>query len=400
MKRSQPFTLPAFLQSRLMLTIAIAALIFMIWHFSANSKTTRSASSVQSVTVQTITNSPLSSSLELFGKVTAMEQVPVYADMMQGRITKVLVDEGDHVKAGQQLAVVDTSLAKVQRVQSLATKQRAIVGFSEAEAALEDTKKQLEQARAEKVRGEKVAEDGLISKETLEQRVLAEQAAESKVNTARNQLRIALSDLLAANAQVDEADLKIKQAELIAPAAGRIIQKNAVVGQLLSQSSQPQFLLAKDDTLEVDTQTTQEEAASLKNGMPAVIKVDGMPGTYRGAIRKKGVIILDENQMVHIKVAFSKAPELMPGQSASVSVKLPHQDGIRLPDSAITAEGNQYFVYTVEQHHAKRIAVSIGQRMDGQVEIIDGVTPGMRIIDKFAGFVRDGEPVNVVQAAH
>lgn len=400
MKRLQPFTLPAFFQSRLMLTIAIAALIFMIWHFSANSKTTRSASSILSVTVQTIESSPLNSSLELFGKVIALEQVPVYADMMQGRITKVLVDEGDHVKAGQQLAVVDTSLAKVQRVQSLAGKQRAIVGFSEAEAALENAKKQLEQARAEKARGEKVAEDGLISKETLEQRVLAEQAAESKVNTARNQLRIALSDLLAANAQVDEADLKIKQAELIAPATGRIIQKNAVVGQLLSQSSQPQFLLARGDTLEVDTQTTPEEAASLKNGMPVVIKVAGMPGTYRGTIRKKSVMIHDENQMVHIKVAFSKAPELMPGQSASVSVKLPHRDGIRLPDSAITAEGNQYFVYTVEQQHAKRIAVSIGQRVDGQVEIIHGVTPGMRIIDKFAGFVRDGEPVNVIQAAH
>lgn len=400
MKRSQPLTLPVFLQSRLMLTIAIAALIFMIWHFSANSKTTRSASSILSVTVQTIESSPLNSSLELFGKVIALEQVPVYADMMQGRITKVLVDEGDHVKAGQQLAVVDTSLAKVQRVQSLAGKQRAIVGFSEAEAALEDAKKQLEQARAEKARGEKVAEDGLISKETLEQRVLAEQAAESKVNTARNHLRIALSVLLAANAQVEEADLKIKQAELIAPAAGRIIQKNAVVGQLLSQSSQPQFLLARDDTLEVDTQTTPEDAATLKNGMPVVIKVDGMPGTYRGTIRKKGLMIRDENQMVHIKVAFSKAPELMPGQSARVSVKLPRQNGIRLPDSAITAEGNQYFVYTVEQQHAKRIAVSIGQRVDGQVEIIDGVTPGMRIIDKFAGFVRDGEPVNVIQAAH
>lgn len=383
-----------------MLTIAIAVVIFIIWHFSANSKTTRSASSVLSVTVQTIQSSPLNSSLELFGKVIALEQVPVYADMMQGRITKVLVDEGDHVKAGQQLAVVDTSLAKVQRVQSLAGKQRAIVGFSEAEAALEDAKKQLEQARAEKARGEKVAEDGLISKETLEQRVLAEQAAESKVNTARNQLRIALSDLLAANAQVDEADLKIKQAELIAPAAGRIIQKNAVVGQVLGQASQPQFLLAKDDTLEVDIQTIPEEATSLKNGMPVVIKVDGMPGTYRGTIRKKGVMVRDENQMVHIKVAFSKAPELMPGQSATVSAKLPHQDGIRLPDSAITAEGNQYFVYTVEQQHAKRIAVSIGQRVDGQVEILDGVTPGMRIIDKFAGFVRDGEPVNVIQAAH
>jgi len=400
MKRSQPFTLPAFLQSRLMLTIAIAALIFMIWHFSANSKNTRSASSILSVTVQTIQSSQLNSSLELFGKVIAAEQVPVYADMMQGRITKVLVDEGDHVKEGQKLAIVDTSLAKVQRVQSLATKQRAIVGFSEAQAALEDAKKQLEQAHAERARGEKVAEDGLMSKEILEQRVLAEQAAESKVNTARNQLRIALSDLLAANAQVDEADLKIKQAELIAPAAGRVIQKNAVVGQLLSQSSQPQFLLAKDDTLEVDTQTTPEEAASLKNGMPVVIKVDGMPRTYHGTIRKKGVMIRDENQMVHIKVAFSKAPELMPGQSASVSVKLPHQDGIRLPDSAITVEGNQYFVYSVEQQHAKRIAVSIGQRVDGQVEIIDGVTSGMRIIDKFAGFVRDGEPVNVIQAAY
>lgn len=392
--------LPLFLRTRMALAIVVLTSILMVWHFSTHSESARPSNSRLTVTAITVENKPLNSTLELFGKVVAQEQVPVYADMMQGRITKVLVDEGDHVKAGQQLAVVDTQLAKVQRVQSLASKQRAIVAFSEAEAALDDAKKTLDQARTERVRGEKVAEDGLISKELLEQRIQTEQAAESKLNTARNRLRMALSDLLSANAQVDEADLKIKQAELVAPVSGLVIQRNAVVGQLLSQTNQSQFLLAKDGTLEVDIETSVEVAASLTHGMPVQVKIKDAERSYAGHIRKKGIMVHDENQMLHLKVAFSKAPALSPGQAATVLVTLPQRNAIRVPDSAIAVEGDQYYVYSVEQGHAKRIAVTIGQRLDGEVEILSGVSPGMRLIDKFAGFIREGEPVNVIAAVH
>jgi HlyD family secretion protein len=392
--------LPLFLRTRMALAIVVLTSILMVWHFSTHSESARPSNSGLTVTAITVENKPLNSTLELFGKVVAQEQVPVYADMMQGRITKVLVDEGDHVKAGQQLAVVDTQLAKVQRVQSLASKQRAIVAFSEAEAALDDAKKTLDQARTERVRGEKVAEDGLISKELLEQRIQTEQAAESKLNTARNRLRMALSDLLSANAQVDEADLKIKQAELVAPVSGLVIQRNAVVGQLLSQTNQSQFLLAKDGTLEVDIETSAEVAASLTHGMPVQVKIKDAERSYAGHIRKKGIMVHDENQMLHLKVAFSKAPGLSPGQAATVLVTLPQRNAIRVPDSAIAVEGDQYYVYSVEQGHAKRIAVTIGQRLDGEVEILSGVSPGMRLIDKFAGFIREGEPVNVIAAVH
>lgn len=392
--------LPLFLRTRMALAIVVVTSILMVWHFSTHSESARPANTGLTVTAITVENKPLNSTLELFGKVVAQEQVPVYADMMQGRITQVLVDEGDHVKAGQQLAVVDTQLAKVQRVQSLASKQRAIVAFSEAEAALDDAKKTLDQARTERVRGEKVAEDGLISKELLEQRIQTEQAAESKLNTARNRLRMALSDLLSANAQVDEADLKIKQAELVAPVSGLVIQRNAVVGQLLSQTNQSQFLLAKDGTLEVDIETSAEVAASLTHGMPVQVKIKDADRRYAGHIRKKGIMVHDENQMLHLKVAFSKAPGLSPGQAATVLVTLPQRNAIRVPDSAIAVEGDQYYVYSVEQGHAKRIAVTIGQRLDGEVEILSGVSPGMRLIDKFAGFIREGEPVNVIAAVH
>lgn len=392
--------LPLFLRTRMALAIVVLTSILMVWHFSTHSESARPSNAALTVTAITVENKSLNSTLELFGKVVAQEQVPVYADMMQGRITQVLVDEGDHVKAGQQLAVVDTQLAKVQRVQSLASKQRAIVAFSEAEAALDDAKKTLDQARTERVRGEKVAEDGLISKELLEQRIQTEQAAESKLNTARNRLRMALSDLLSANAQLDEADLKIKQAELVAPVSGLVIQRNAVVGQLLSQTNQSQFLLAKDGTLEVDIETSAEVAASLTHGMPVQVKIKDAERSYAGHIRKKGIMVHDENQMLHLKVAFSKAPALSPGQAATVLVTLPQRNAIRVPDSAIAVEGDQYYVYSVEQGHAKRIAVTIGQRLDGEVEILSGVSPGMRLIDKFAGFIREGEPVNVIAAVH
>lgn len=399
MKKAQSFAMLG-LNTRLVLTIAFAVEGLLIGALNAHARPAQPTTSAITVTVKTVEKSTQNTTLILYGKIIAQEQIAVYADMMQARITKVLVEEGDYVKAGQPLAVVDTALAQVQRMQFLAAKQRATAGLSQAKTALEDANRQLENAKAERVRGEEVAKDGLISKEILEQRVLAEQIAEGKLNAARNQLEIASADLLTAHAQLDEIDLKIKQAELIAPTAGTVLQKNAVAGQLLGQSSQPQFLLVKEGALEVDIQTTPEEAARLKNGLPVTVKVNGLAGSYPGNIRKKGGVIRDENQMIHIRVTFSRPPDVLPGHAAIVSVKQGHQASFYLPDSAIVSEGNQYFVYTVAGQKAKRIAVTVGQRLDGQVEIVEGITPGMKVIDKFASFVRDGEPVNIKQAAY
>ncbi len=63
----------------------------------------------------------------------------VYADLSQGRISKVLVDEGQYVKAGQILAVADAAGVRVQQIQQNAILQRANAALAQQEARVQET---------------------------------------------------------------------------------------------------------------------------------------------------------------------------------------------------------------------------------------------------------------------
>src|SRR5450830_570112 len=77
-------------------------------------------------------------SLALSGVVVGREEVAVYADLPQGRISKVLVDEGQYVKACQILAVTDDAGVRVQQTQQNAVLQRATAALAQQEARVQE----------------------------------------------------------------------------------------------------------------------------------------------------------------------------------------------------------------------------------------------------------------------
>jgi hypothetical protein len=78
-----------------------------------------------------------------------------------------------------------------------------------------------------------------------------------------------------------------------------------------------------------------------------------------------------------------------------VAVNVSSRDGIYLPDTAVRFEGSSAYVFTVKESLAKRQSVQVGQHIGNKLEILDGVSAGMVVIDTSASFLRDGEPVKV-----
>lgn len=387
-------------QFRVIASILVVFVALILWHFKANSSQKKMVNDGALVVTTIVAQSgEVKPKLSAFGQLIGREEVPVYTDAMQGRILEVLVDEGDHVKAGQRLATIDTALIRVQRTQQLATQQRAVVAFNQAEAALDEAKLQLTQARSEKVRGDKVAEDGLISKEVADQRMTAEKLAETRVKAAQNGMSMALADLSLANAQLAEVDLKLKQAEIVAPVAGTVVERKAVIGQLLSQTSEPQFIIDRHDAIEVELEIAANEVKLFKAGTPVTIEVTGDSNLYTGKVRRGAAKVSNKDQVAKVRVDFDHVPDSFSGQTAKVSLQLPSKSGLYLPDASVYTEGEHHFVFTVKDNKAMKVPVKIGARFDGLVEVLAGVENGMPIIDKFANFVRDGEPVQTLSAS-
>ncbi len=343
------------------------------------------------------------------GPVVGRDEVPVYSELTQGRIDKILVEAGKHVKAGTILATVDASALRIQKAQQQATQQKASLAIKQQENGLEEAQLQYNQAQAERQRAEVVAETGLISREVRDQRITAEQLAKARVQAMKNSLSMAQADFNLASAQLAESDLRLNQAEIRSPVSGTVIERKARTGMSLAQNAEPLFNVLRDDDIEVELEVSADDASRLILGMPVSIELltntsaAKAPNTvnaqsaniYKGKISRAATQINRQNQIAKVRVRFDQAPNLILGQFARVVVNATSRNGIYLPDTSVRFEGSSAYVFSAKDGLAKRQPVRVGQHIGNTLEILDGVSVGMVVIDTAASFLRDGEPVKV-----
>ena len=337
------------------------------------------------------------------GPVVGRDEVPVYSELTQGRIDKILVEAGKHVKAGTILATVDASALRIQKAQQQATQQKASLAIKQQENGLEEAQVQYNQAQAERQRAEVVAETGLISREVRDQRITAEQLAKARVQAMKNSLSMAQADFNLASAQLAESDLRLNQAEIRSPVSGTVIERKARTGMSLAQNAEPLFNVLRDDDIEVELEVSADDASRLILGMPVSIELltntsaakAQSASIYKGKVSRAATQINRQNQIAKVRVRFDQTPNLILGQFARVAVNATSRNGIYLPDTAVRFEGSSAYVFTAKDGLAKRQSVKVGQHIGNKLEILDGVSAGMVVIDTAASFLRDGEPVKV-----
>ena len=494
-----------------------------------------------SVTAVTAKVSTVQRRMTFSGPVVGRDEVPVYSELAQGRIDKILVEAGQHVKAGTVLATVDASALRIQKAQQDANQQKARIAIKQQENALEEAEAQYVQAQADRKRGDAVAETGLISREVRDQRVTAEQLAKARVQAMRNSLSMAQADFNLSTAQLAESDLRLNQAAIRAPVAGMVVERKARTGMSLAQNAEPLFNMLRDDDVEVELEVSADDATRLKLGMPASIQLVGdmsaarapkannvdavlslvdawsqawknkdidtylsfyadqfvpeqnislanwsaqrkkrlaskdsldislsqinvqvsgdkateefvqhytangkkeesnkrltltlvkgewrivreqsvahldamqaehassssqasstqesAANIYNGKISRAATQINRQNQISKVRVRFDQTPNFILGQFARVAVHANSSNGIYLPDTAVRFEGSSAYVFTAKAGLAKRQPVKVGQHIGNKLEILDGVSAGMVVIDTAASFLRDGEPVKVI----
>lgn len=376
--------------------ISVAILIIKQQH--GEIKVAKKEMELPIVAVSTIIAEPktVNRKMILSGLVVGREEIPVYSDLSQGRIIKVLVEEGQNIKLGQLLASVDTTALKIQKAQQEATQQHATEAITQQETLLDEAKSQYEQAKSEKLRADAIADSGLLSIEAIEQRATVAKVAESRVKTAQSNLAMAQADFSLTKGQTAETALRLNQASINAPASGKVISCRARTGLLLGQNTEPLFVILRNNLIEVELEVSASELEQLKTNTLASIQITGNATTYNGKVRHTASQIDSQSQSAKIRVSFNKPPNLTLGQVVHVTIMLEPQKAIYLPDTAIVIEGTSSYVLTIKDGKALRIPIKTGDRSNGLVEVIDGVSARMPIIDRFAAYLHDGEAIKVI----
>lgn len=300
------------------------------------------------------------------GSLNARVDMPIGVVGEGGEVTRVLVQPGDWVRAGQVLAVVERSVQSEQ-AKALA----AQIGVARADAKL--AKAQLDRAR-------QLVGRGFISQADIDQREATLAAANARVSVAEAQL----AEQRARNGRLD----------LRAPASGLVLTRAVEPGQVVGAASGVLFRIARDGEMELRAVLSEADLAQVRVGVPATVTPVGGAQGIAGRVWQVAPVIDPVSRQGVARVALPYTSAIRPGGFAAVSITTSTGSAPLLPESAVQSDPAGNYVYIVNARNmVERRKVTVGQVSSTGVAITGGLNGQERVVASAGAFLNPGQKV-------
>lgn len=225
-----------------------------------------------------------------------------------GRITEILVHEGDHIKKGDRLLIQDAVQASADvQAQSAALNSSesgimaAEASYKAAQADLVTQKANLEKAKLDYDRGQGLYKDGLIPKQDFDQRKTAYDGSVASVDSAN-------AKVLQIKAQLDQSRAQVNQSKAVLARSKDVLSKTAYVSPINGivsylpvrlgeyvvpgiQNSTSSYLMTLSDmsTVTAEVKVDETDIVNVRMGQEADVTIDAVPGkTFHGKVTEIG----------------------------------------------------------------------------------------------------------------
>ena len=308
---------------------------------------------------------------------------------VSGYIKEVLVEEGDYVKRGQVLALMDSgpleeSIKEVsERLRLARERSREDSPYLKSlEKALESAKVSMENSQKVFERRERLFLQGLIPKEAYEQSKTQYEIAKREYERAKNAYEDAIRSINTEK-RVLEADLKrlLKEKEkyvIRSPIEGYVLKKYVSKGDYINHISQDNklFSIGSRDW-EVWLEVDEEYAGLVKEGQRVALKLDAYPDrTFEGKVAKIIREVDRSRKLITVKV-FADLPKETPfGATVDGQIEVENKKVLLIP--AIAYRDGYVLVY--DGIRKIKVPVEVGERFGEYIEVKSGLRPGQRVV--------------------
>jgi len=314
----------------------------------------------------------LKRSVELSGVLAPVETATVYGKL-SGQASRIAVDVGSRVKAGDVLLEIDAhelaaQLALAQAAVAAVKQQaaQALVGIDTAKTNYDQAKRYLDRINSLEDRSSlsKNQLDDAQSKADLTQR--AWESAKLQYKTLNE------SGLAQAQAQADVVKSQIANSVLTSPINGVVTNKNINPGELTSTSS-ALFAIADISRLKLQGTVSQDVVSLLGEGLKVTVSVDGLPGPLEGRLTQIGPVAATSGQYFPVVVTIDKPGKALAGMTARVSLEVTAPEAPVLPLSAVKVDQGRAWVFLVEDGKARQTEVGLGLSDGRSVQVVWGL---------------------------
>ena len=263
--------------------------------------------------VTTVQTAKVASQENLVSQVTASGEVKptTYTNVTAqgfGRITQILVKEGDKIKKGDRLLLQEDVQASADvQAQSAAINSAqsgvlaADAGYRAAQADLSQQQANLEKAKLDWERGQGLYKDGLIPKQDFDQRKSAYDAAFASVDSSKARVQSLKAQLEQTRSQVNQSKAVLVRTKDILSKTAYISPINGIVSYLPVrlgeyvvpgiQNSNGSFLMTLSDmsVVTAEVKVHETDIVNVRNGQEADVTIDAVPGkVFKGKVTEIG----------------------------------------------------------------------------------------------------------------
>nr|WP_298689701.1 efflux RND transporter periplasmic adaptor subunit [uncultured Dongia sp.] len=297
--------------------------------------------------------------IETSGIIAPWQEAVINAQIGGYQIVELRADVGDVVREGQALAILNQAFLQAQRAELQAKLDQAVTNRKRASA--------------------------LSAKGHLSEKSLLQMETEEK----------------SAKALLDQKLLEIKYATVVAPDAGIVVSRSAMLGQV-GQLGTELFRIIRQGRLEWRAEIAASDVVKVSPGQK--VEVDLPDGEVAiGTIRKISPILDEATHRGLIYADLVVGSMARAGMFSKGRIDLGLRRALVVPAASLLIKDGRHYVAKVSEFGDRAavslVPVTVGRYAGDQAEITDGLSPNDVIVSQGAGLLDDGDRVQVVQTA-
>jgi len=306
------------------------------------------------VFVYEVDSRPFVNEIEALGTLKANQNV-VLTSTVTEYVTAIHFEDGQRVQSGELLVEMDAT-------EELAIKQEEQARSSEAGRQVD--------------RLTRLSNSGATSASTLDAQKL---------------------DLQTSQARIKAIDSQIRQRQIVAPFGGILGQRDISIGTLV----QPGTLITTiddDSIMKLDFAVPEVFLSAIEAGVEIEASTKVWPEVFQGKVASISSRVDPVTRSIMVRALINNEDKkLRPGMLMRVQLQSNPRNTLVIPEESVITQGRKQFVYTINENadatSVNLAPVSLGVRRKGEVEILDGLSAGDRVVTHGISRVRQGTRV-------
>jgi len=369
-------------------------------------KGTGKSDSVLVVQVEPVREESVRRTIEVVGTLAAADQVTISSEA-EGRVSRIAADLGDRVSAGQVLLELDREKPQYNLEQQRASLARSLARYGatdpnsmppiEQTPDVQKAKAELEQAQKAYDRAKELNRRQLVSTQTLEDALAAQQTKQASYDAALQNAKNLSADIDASGAALKMAERQVRDTAIRAPFDGYVEKRLVNLGEYVRVQT-PVMGVVRIDPLKVTAEIPEKMGPWIQDGQAVELIVDAFPDRpFAGKVSRISPVVNTSTRAFPFE-ALVPNPEakLKPGAFARVRIATAKVDQVlTLSYSSLQYRYGVNRVFVVDHDRLSMRELKVGERVGERIEVLEGVKPGETVATTGVDKLEDGLKVKV-----